>query len=103
MHILKQVTSEDLKSLQTYWLQRVKNVALNLEREDKRLLDDYNVLKVSIIFKEVDLLLIYKFHIFYKKTCSRSSQLRGLPLNVNILITVDIFIFLELFSNDLPY
>ena len=50
MHILKQVTSEDLKSLQTYWLQRVKNVALNLEREDKRLLDDYNVLKVSIIW-----------------------------------------------------
>ena len=48
MHVLQQVSSEGLDSLQDYWITRVKNVALRLEKEDKQLLDDYNTLKVFL-------------------------------------------------------
>ncbi|XP_066926959.1 STAGA complex 65 subunit gamma-like isoform X1 [Clytia hemisphaerica] len=47
VHVLQQVSCEGLDSLQDYWITRIKNVALKLEKEDKQLLDDYNALKDS--------------------------------------------------------
>ena len=52
-HILKQFTSDDLISLQDYWLTRVKQVALKLEKEDLSLLEEYNALKDSSIHRVV--------------------------------------------------
>ena len=46
-HVLKQHTSGDLVSLQEYWLTRVKQVALKLEKEGLGLLEEYNALKES--------------------------------------------------------
>jgi len=46
-HVLKLHTSEDLTSLRDYWLTRIKNVALKLEKEDQTLLEEYNALKES--------------------------------------------------------
>ena len=40
--------SEDILSLQEYWITRVKNVAMKFEKEGLELLDEYNALKVSI-------------------------------------------------------
>ena len=37
---------ESLSSLQNYWLRRVKQVAVKLEKENIALLEEYNVLKV---------------------------------------------------------
>lgn len=48
-HILKQYTAEDLRSLQEYWVTRVKQVALKLEKEGLALLEEYNTLKESSI------------------------------------------------------
>jgi len=45
--VLRETTSADLKSLQEYWNQRIKNLALKLEREDRQLLEEYNTLKVA--------------------------------------------------------
>ena len=40
--------SDDILSLQEYWITRVKNVAMKFEKEGLELLDEYNALKVSI-------------------------------------------------------
>ena len=74
VHVLQQVSSEGLDSLQDYWITRVKNVALRLEKEDKQLLDDYNALKVHIhlrrfksqIFHVIDFLRFYKIKLLQK-------------------------------------
>ena len=48
-HVLKLYTSDDILSLQDYWLTRVKQVALKLEKEDLTLLEEYNALKESSV------------------------------------------------------
>lgn len=48
-HILQHFSSDDLTSLQDYWLTRIKSVALKLEKEDLTLLDEYNNLKESSV------------------------------------------------------
>ena len=40
--------SDDILSLQEYWMTRVKNVAMKFEKEGLELLDEYNALKVCI-------------------------------------------------------
>lgn len=45
-HVYQQFCSRDLTALQDYWNIRVKNYALKLEKEDRKLLEDYNALKV---------------------------------------------------------
>lgn len=48
-HVLKQHTCGDVVGLQEYWLNRVKHVALKLEKEGLQLLEEYNTLKDSSI------------------------------------------------------
>ena len=48
-HVLKQHTSGDLLSLKEFWVTRVKNVALKMEKEGMLLLEEYNALKESSV------------------------------------------------------
>ena len=44
----RMAASDDILSLQEYWITRVKNVAMKFEKEGLELLDEYNALKVCI-------------------------------------------------------